>query len=110
MRIVIWNNCKSMFALKLYYFLIVQYAVIFNSLLTVPVALHFQCFQHFDFMNMKSICFSKKLILINSHINKFYYNIKKTVLEKKSDILVIYPELNMSRYECDKSYSFYFRM
>ena len=39
------------------------------SLLTVPVALHFQ---HFDFMNMKSICFSKKLILINNHINKFY--------------------------------------
>ena len=29
---------------------------------------------------------------------------------KKSDILVIYPELNMSRYECDKSYSFYFKM
>ena len=49
-----------MFALKLYYFLIVLYAVIFNSLLTVPVALHFQCIQHFDFMNMKSICFSKK--------------------------------------------------
>ena len=26
--------------------------------------------------------------------------------KKKSDILVIYPELNMSRYECDNNYSF----
>ena len=32
------------------------------------------------------------------------------MLEKKSDILVIYPELNMLRYECDKSYLFYFKM
>ena len=31
------------------------------------------------------------------------------MLGKKSDILVIYPELNMSRYECDKSYSFYLK-
>ena len=30
--------------------------------------------------------------------------------KKKSDILVIYPELNMSRYECDNNYSFYFKM
>ena len=70
MRIVIWNNCKSMFALKLYYFLLDLYAVILNSLLTVPVALHFQCVQHFDLMNVKSICFSEKYILINNHINK----------------------------------------
>ena len=26
-------------------------------------------------------------------MNKFYYNNKKTVLEKKSDILVIYPRV-----------------
>ena len=32
----------------------------FNSLLTVPVALHFQYFLHFDFMNMKSVRFSNK--------------------------------------------------
>ena len=32
------------------------------------------------------------------------------MLEKKIDILVIYHELNMSRYECDKSYSLYFKM
>ena len=32
------------------------------------------------------------------------------MLEKKSDILVIYPELNMSWYECDNNYSFYFKM
>ena len=35
---------------------------------------------------------------------------KHDVGKKKSDILVIYPELNMSRYECDNSYSFYFKM
>ena len=32
------------------------------------------------------------------------------MLEKKSDILVIYPELNMSRYECDNNYSFYLKI
>ena len=26
------------------------------------------------------------------------------MLEKKSDILAIYPELNMSRYKCDNNY------
>ena len=32
------------------------------------------------------------------------------MLEKKSDILVIYPELNMLRYKCDNNYSFCFKM
>ena len=45
------------------YFLLILYAVISNYLLTVLVALHFQCFQNFDFMNMKSVCFSKKIDL-----------------------------------------------
>ena len=75
-----WNNYQSMFALKLYFFLLILYAVIFNSLLTVPVALHFQCFQHFDYMNMKSVCFSKQeghdgpgsLTLIIFPTNEFY--------------------------------------
>ena len=77
MSFVKWNNCQSLFAcfendslLTLYYFLLILYAAILNSLLTVPkpflapeekpVALHFQCFQQFDFMTMKLVCFSKK--------------------------------------------------
>ena len=32
------------------------------------------------------------------------------MLEKRSDIRMIYPVLNISRYECDNNYSFYFKM
>ena len=32
------------------------------------------------------------------------------MLGKKSDILVTYPELNMSRYEFENGYLFYFKM
>ena len=32
------------------------------------------------------------------------------MVEEKSDILVIYPELNMSRYESDNNNLFYFKM
>ena len=36
--------------------------------------------------------------------------ITKHNVGKKSDILVIYPELNMSRSKRDNNYSFYFKM
>ena len=32
------------------------------------------------------------------------------MFEKKSDILAIYPELNVSMYKCDNNYLFYFKM
>ena len=40
----------------------------------------------------------------------FIKRITKLNLEKKSDILVIYPELNLLRYECDNNYSSHLKM
>ena len=62
-------------------------------------------------MNMKLVCFqisnSWSVIISISFIKRIT---KNQIWGKKNHILVIYPELNMSRYECDNNYSSYLKM
>ena len=68
---------------------------IFKFLLTVLVALHFQCFLHFDFKNMKLVCFSKILTLINNKIIT-KHNVGKNKIRYSCDLsLVEHVEVRM---------------